>query len=43
MDNALKKNSSLLLAGNYGKSAKSSTRRRHHSNMGKSGLVAEMI
>jgi len=43
MVNAPKKNLSPLPAGNYAKSTKYSTRRRHQANKGKSGLEAEMV
>jgi len=43
MVSAPKKNVSPLPAGEYGKSTKHSTRRRHQANEGKSGLVAERV
>jgi len=43
MVNAPKMNFSPLPAGRYGKSKKRSTQRRHQTNEGKSGLVAERI
>jgi len=43
MVNVPKKNFSPLLAGNYGKSRKNSTRRPHQENESRSGLEAERV
>jgi hypothetical protein len=43
MVNVPKKNLAPLPAGKYGKSTKSSTKRRHAANKGKSGLEAERV
>jgi len=42
MGNALKKNLSPLPVGNYSKSTKKFTGRRHQANKGKSGMETEM-
>jgi len=43
MVNAPKKNFSPLLAGKYGKSTETATRRRHQANEAMSGLEAEQV